>query len=194
MKKKKLPAILIVIVIAVGCVGPGSDPAPTPESMPVPSPETIESPVQEDNQITDQQNISIDYNDYGIDYEATDINFQEFPLNKLVAYFLGLDGEYSYGASYELHSRFVADPDEVLKYIALVGDNIVRYRPAKRWLCDDIVCRYYFDESYSVAAFLWLLDQLEETYTPESPEIVELILIMRNKIDEINEGTSHWTS
>jgi len=194
MKKKKLPAILAVIVLAVGCAGPGTDPAPAMESTPEVPSETIESPVQEDNQNNDQQDISIDYNDYDIDYEATDINFQEYPLNKLVAYFLGGDGEYSYGASYELHSRFVANPDEVLKYIALVGDNIVRYRPAKRWLCDDIVCRYYFDESYSVVAFLYLLDQLEETYKSESHEIVELIMIMRNKVDEINKGTSHWTS
>ena len=79
MKKEKLSAILAVILLAVGCAGPGTDtdpgtepgpetdPAAALESTPEPSPETIESPVQEDNEATDQQDVSIDYNDYGID-------------------------------------------------------------------------------------------------------------------------------
>ena len=187
MKKKKLPAILAVIIIAVGCAGPGTDPAPTPESTPEVTPETIDSPVQEDSGITDQQDISIDYNDYDIDYETTEMNFHEFPLNKLVAYYLGGDGAYSYGASYELHYRIVANPDEVLRYIALVGDNIVRDEPAKVWLCDAIVSRYIFDDDYTVESFRELLDQLEETYKPESPEIEELILIMRDRLEELTE-------
>ena len=196
MKKKKLSAILAVIVIAVGCAGPGTDAgpgtesAPTPESMPEPSPETIESPVQEDHEdyeITDQQDVSIDYKDYGIDYETTDMNFHEFPLNKLVAYYLGGDGAYSYGANFELHDRFIANPDEILKYIALVGDNIIRDEPAKVWLCDALVYRYFYDDTYTIDSFRELLDQLEEIYKFESPEIEELLLLMRNKLEEVIE-------
>jgi len=135
----------------------------------------------------DGHNPSVDYRDYGIDYETTSMNFPEFPLDMLVAYYLGGDGAYSYGASYELHYRFVAYPDTVLEYIALIGDNIVRDEPAKVWLCHSLVySSFYNDGIVGEDSFIAFLDQLEETYKNQSG-LTELLMIMRSKFEEVVE-------
>jgi len=199
MSKGFITAIFIMLIVTVGCTSSETDPAQTLEPMS----EVVHEPglplVQADNsgmhentgrddptlyEIPGRQDISIDYRDYDIDYETTSMNFHEFPLDKLVAYYLGGDGAYSYGASYELYYRFIANPDEVLEFIALVGGNIVRGEPAKVRLCNAIVSIYFFDDILNPNSFRTVLDSLEESYGLQSNEIIEILRIMGDRLEE----------
>jgi len=135
-------------------------------------------------EISAGQDVSLDYNDYGIDYEKTSMDFHEFPLDKLAAYYLGGDGAYSYGASYEIIYRFIANPDRMLEFIALVGNRTVRGEPAKLLLCDAIVSGNFFADYLTPDSFRALLDRLYETYKLRSDETAEILTILRMQFEE----------
>jgi len=126
--------------------------------------------------------VSIDYKDYGIDYRTTEMNFDRFPLDKLVAYYLGGDGAYSEGSSDELYRRFLETPDVVLRFIAQVRDNIVRGEPVKTLLCQAIasVDVYWYDSS---SLFSAIITQLGETYLVRSDGTGEVFAILKNEYE-----------
>ncbi|MCL2336591.1 MAG: copper amine oxidase N-terminal domain-containing protein [Firmicutes bacterium] len=107
---------------------------------------------------------SIASNDYGIKYSTDEMNFKQYPLDKLIAYCLNSDGAYSEGSFDELYQRFLEAPNTVLAYIALVGDSITRDGiPAKIALCKIIVSEdvFFYDITKS---FKTILEKLTETY------------------------------
>jgi len=174
-----------------------------PESTPTERP--VQQEAEESNQDipadqhdpgipTDENIPSIDYRDYDIDYETTSMLFHEFPLEKLVAYYLGGDGAYSYGASYELRDRFLDDPDEMVEYIALVGDLIVRGEPVKILLCDAIMSLYFFGDSdipFEDSART-ILEDLTERYKLRSDKAAEVVVILNNKFEASLEEFNSW--
>jgi len=127
------------------------------------------------------QTVSINYKDYGIDYNVTEMSFDQFPLDKLVAYYLGADGAYAEGSSDELYRRFLEAPNIVLSYIALIGDDIAGNRipdniPAKNLLCEAIVGADVF--WYGISdSFSNILEQLEDTY--QSGDIADFVRLLR---------------
>ena len=91
-------------------------------------------------------NPSIDYRDYGITINEYDVDYglysevalADFPLDVFIAWCLGSDGAYSVAAYHVLLDRFISNPDEILGYIILIGDNIVHDEYAKVRLCRGI--------------------------------------------------------
>ena len=137
---------------------------------------------------------SVDYRDYDIDYETTSMLFHEFPLEKLGAYYLGGDGAYSYGASYELRDRFLDDPDEVVEYIAMVGDILVRGEYARIWLCEAIMSLYFFDDSdvpFTDSASA-ILEELMEKYKFRSDKAAEVVMILNSKFEAALGEYNSW--
>lgn len=82
------------------------------------------------------QTVSIAPEDYGIDYGPDYLeDWTSYPLDKLVAYFLGTDGAYAEGSGDEFYKRFMDAPNTVLNYIALIDDE-----NAQDLLCSEIAC------------------------------------------------------
>jgi len=135
--------------------------------------------------------------DYEISFDSIRLgtnewSLYELTLNELGAYYLGTDGAYSYGASYELRDRFIENPDDMLEYISLVGESTVRGEPAKYLLCEAIISLYFFDDSDipfkdSIRA---ILDDLEEKHKLHSNSVAEVVVILRDlyeeRLDEFN--------
>lgn len=70
------------------------------------------------------QIVSITPDDYNITYNVEsgeDISI--YPLDKLIAYYLGSDGAFSEGSSEELYQRFICAPETVIDYLCLIDDN-----------------------------------------------------------------------
>ena len=107
---------------------------------------------------------STDYRDYGIDYDVTEMNFDQFPFNKLVAYYLGADAAYAEGSNEELYQRFLENPRTVIIYITLVGDNLTRGDvPVKNALCQALASADVFWHDIS-DSFIEILEQYSEVY------------------------------
>ena len=109
---------------------------------------------------------SIEYNDYGIKYSSDEMNFKQYPLDKLVAYCLNSDGAYSEGSFNELYQRFLEAPNTVLTYIALVGDSITQGGiPAKIALCKIIVSEdvFFYDITESFKTILEKLTAIHQS-------------------------------
>ena len=126
------------------------------------------------------QAVSIDYKEYGIEYDLTEMDFDKFPLDKLIAYYLGADGAYAEGSSDELYRRFLEAPNIVLIYIALIGESTAKNRipndiPAKNVLCEAIAVAdvFWYDISDS---FSNILEQLGEAY--QSGDIADIVNIL----------------
>ena len=151
-----------------------------------------------------QQVPSVDYRDYGIvhglSYEVDGMYMSEYPLERLVAYYLGSDGAYSYSPSYELLFRFIENPDEVVEFIAFVGESIVRGESVKTLLCSAIVYTYIYDRDivYSdlydndtdipSAEYIYvILDTLDEKFMHEHANVAEVVAALRNLYEEVIE-------
>jgi len=204
-----LAFLLIIAITACGGLFPtgddshsleqNNDHTPMPENT-VSAPETASPDLYDDgnDDIDTTQIPSIDINDYfdviysdyevefyRLDLKTNDWNLQELPLYMLGAYYLGTDGAYSYGASYELRDRFIANPDEMLEYITLVGENTLRGESVKSLLCSAIVSMYFFDDSDIpfTDSMRTILDDLEEKYKFQSTGVTEVVIILKNTFE-----------
>lgn len=122
---------------------------------------------------------SIDYRDYGIDYNVTEMNFDQFPINKLVAYYLGADAAYAEGSNEVLYQRFLENPRTVLIYIALVGDNLTRGDvPAKNALCIALASADVFWHDIS-DSFSEILEQFSEVN--QSGGIADVLALLKTE-------------
>lgn len=62
--------------------------------------------------------------DFGIVYDdASMVEINDYPLDKLAAYLLGSDGVYAEGAHEEFYQRFLEAPDTVMSHLALVDEQ-----------------------------------------------------------------------
>jgi len=158
---------------------------------------------------TNQQIPSVDYRDYGIvhglSYEIDGMHMSEYPLERLVAYYLGSDGAYSYSPSFELLARFIENPNEMLEFIALVGEITVRGESVKSLLCVAIVLTYLYNRDIvfpslnnsdtnipSAEYFEIILDTLEEKHKLESNSVTEVIVMLRSAYEERLEEYRQW--
>ena len=216
MKEKITIAIAVILLIGIalaGCAGSMVDESiPQLEPEPIESVVPDESNLLDEPSVVDEADVfqelsildlvgewSIDINDYfEVTINAYDIDFfridtgtsdwllHELPLNMLVAYFLGTDGAYSYAATYELRTRFLETPDEILEYVVLVGDNIVRTETVKELLCAAIVAPYYFDDTdiQYTDLFEATLDDLENKHNPLQSSEAEILFILRDLFEQ----------
>ena len=129
--KRAAPLSLIFALLFLLCACGGKTPGKT-ASSPEPVAAGFENP--------GWPVFSVRPEDYGIVYDAESVNrLSEYPLDKLMAYYLGADGAYSVGASAELYGRFIEAPRTVAACIALLGDAALeRGEPARDALCKAI--------------------------------------------------------
>lgn len=128
----------------------------------------------------DWQVVSIASEDYGIVYEDID-DYRDYPLDKLVAYFLGSDGALAEGSGDELYNRFMEAPNTVLTYIALIGDGMARDDiPVRTVLCREIAAAdvFWYD---ATEAFGSILQQYEEIYP--SGRIADVLTCLKEEYD-----------
>jgi hypothetical protein len=124
------------------------------------------------------QVVSIASEDYGIVYDDI-ADYRDYPLDKLVAYFLGSDGAYAEGSGDELYKRFVEAPNTVLTYIALIGDVTIRNDiPARTVLCREIASAdvFWYDATDDFNA---ILEQYEEIYP--SGRIADILACLKEE-------------
>ena len=132
---------------------------------------------------TSWQVISIAPEDYGIVYDVDNMEFEQFPLDKLIAYYLSSDGAFAEGSCEVLYQRFLEAPITVLTYIALIGDSVVIKRlsgdiPARVSVCRAIaiadVVQHDVTDSFSA-----ILEQLEEVYS--SGSMAEVLMCLKDE-------------
>jgi hypothetical protein len=154
--------LLCALLIISGCGGTAANPGAGTPAVP-------ESP--------DWPVLSIAPEDFGIEYDAESIGqLQEYPLDKLMAYYLGADGAYAEGASCELYRRFLDAPDTVLTAIALTGGETVRGTPARDLLCRAIACSAAWSET---EAFNGILERYEKT--PPAGRAADALVCLREQ-------------
>ena len=149
-------------------------------------------PQQEQQQQQQQQNPSIDYIDYGIIIKNNGVDFGpynnmslgEFPLDAFIAWCLGSDGAYAAAANQVLFERFLADPDGILEYFALIGDNVVRNESVKVLLCRKLavgaISRNEFEGNNRVS-LIESIDELKAKY--QSGVKVDLLSLISEQYD-----------
>jgi len=209
-----IAVILISGIALTGCAGSVVDKSiPHLEAEPIETAVPEESNLLDEPSVEDEaeefssdrsfdflrQIPSTDINDYfEVTINAYDIDFyridtgtstwylHELPLNMLVAYFLGTDGAYSYAATYELRTRFLETPDEILEYVVLVGDNIVRTETVKELLCAAIVAPCYFDDTdiQNTDMFEATLEDLENKHNSPQSSVAEILIILRGLYEQ----------
>ena len=131
------------------------------------------------------QVVSLAPEDYGIVYDVNSMEFEQFPLDKLMAYYLGSDGAYAEGSSEELYRRFLEAPNTVLTYIALFGDDVATNRhpddiPARVIICRAIACADVFWHDIT-DSFSTILEQLDEVYP--SGSIADVLVYLKYEYD-----------
>jgi len=188
---------ILMIFLLAGCGGTQLPDGTLPSShaendltitdTPVPTPdEETGDPDESENDIA--QLPSIDYRDYGITINEYDVDYgaysemalDEFPLDAFIAWCLGSDGAYAAAANQVLFEWFLADPDEILEYIALIGDEIIHDDYAKVWLCRSIaigaISRNEFEGNVRISLPDYI-DNLKAKYpSGEKAELLSIIL------------------
>jgi len=197
--------VLMILLIA-GCGGPldadgntlpssqteddlpiNDTPAPTPDEMPDEETGDIN---ENDKDVV--QLPSIDYRDYGItinDYDVdygpyNEMDLDKFPLDAFIAWCLGSDGAYSAAAYHVLLDRFLADTDEILEYIALIGDEVIHDNYAKIWLCRSIAVAAISRNEFEGNDRFSLPDTIDDFKAKyQSSEKVELLSLISEQYD-----------
>ena len=129
----------------------------------------------------DYRDYSIIINDYDVDYGIyNNMTLSEFPLDVFIAWCLGSDGAYAAAANHVLFDRFLSDPDELLEYMILIGDEIIHDDYAKVWLCrklaTEAVSRNEFEGNVRIS-LPEIIDNLMEKYqSGDKTELLSLIL------------------
>jgi hypothetical protein len=159
--------ILSALVILGGCGGTAAKPPDNtvaePPSKSGPWAE-LTPPLSGDLEKPDWPVVSIVPEDYGIVYEPESLSeLAGYPLDKLIAYYLGSDGAYAEGSSYELYRRFLDAPNTVLTVIALIGDEAARGETfARDLLCQSIALSAAWSDDGD--AFSGVLERCEKAF------------------------------
>lgn len=117
------------------------------------------------------QAVSIAPEDYGILYDDDTVlmGWEAYPLDKLCAYYLGADGAYAEGSGDELYKRFMAAPNTVLNYLALIGEQTVLIsNDGSTALAQNLLCREIATEdvAYSTTEeFEKIISKYQKIYT-----------------------------
>lgn len=159
------------------------------ESNPLPK-KNEEEPAAETN-IEDAvwNAVSIDPNDYGITQDelaSIDLpDFSQYTLAELITYYLYTDGAGAEGSSEELYQRFMKDPNTVLCYLAMMGDQKARggtsgTDTAAEEICSTIagvVVAWY----NTTEEFAEIIENYQTVY-PDG-QVYEVLVCMQNKLE-----------
>lgn len=135
------------------------------------------------------QVVSTEPEDYGIPpsyfSSSYDCDFTEYPLDKLIAYYLHSDGAGAEGSSSELYQRFMEAPNTVLIYFALIGDqegrdNVDGRRTAVEELCEAIAAAHVFWYD-NTTEFTDILEEYKQIYS--SGQIADILAILQTEYD-----------
>ena len=136
-------AVLLAVVMCLGvtgCVCPVD-----PDDATSTGENAIVAVIEADFEDTSWKAVSIDPKDYGITDDALKSvslpEFHDYTLGELTAYYLHTDGAGAEGSSEVLYERFMAAPNTVLTYLALIGDQKARGGPSGNDTAADELCR-----------------------------------------------------